>query len=117
MQKAFSDNIQLNISPLLSGKKMKQLGIIIQLAIITLLLAGCSTSQPQKSGQKAPEGSFCMKGGPSNNYSCDAVNTDQSVPMHPKTVDEEWMYETLEEIKDWLKEERKKRETYETPPQ
>ena len=96
---------------------MKQLGIIIQLAIITLLIAGCSTSQPQKSGKKAPEGSFCMKGGRANNYSCDAVNTDQSAPLHPRTVDEEWMYETLEDIKDWLKEERQKRETPETSPE
>lgn len=98
---------------------MKQIGKFIQLTLISSLIAGCSSAQLEDAdAQSYPEGSYCMKGGRAHNYSCDVAATNQqTVPMHPKTVDEQWMYETLDDIREWLKSERLKRETPETSPE
>lgn len=97
---------------------MKQVGKVIQLALFSSLITSCSSVQLEDTQvQSHPEGSYCMKGGRANNYSCDVATTDQkTVPMHPKTVDEEWMYDTLEDIKDWLKEEKQNQKASEQSP-
>lgn len=94
---------------------MIQTGLLYRLAIfipllISALISGCSTTESDSAIRKHPEGSYCFNGGRSNNYSCDKATASQAIPMHPRTVDEEWMYETLEELKEWLNDEKARRD-------
>lgn len=84
-------------------------GICLSLLLSTTLLAGCSTSSSNKDALPKKEhtaGTFCYKGGQLNNYDCNSVTASAAVPMHTRSVDEVWMYNKLEEIRDWLDEQK-----------
>lgn len=77
-----------------------------QLLIVTaasLFLTACSSSAPPK---EKTEQAFCYKGGQSNDYSCDVEAPVAQADTRPTEIDEDWMYETLGELKKWLKEEK-----------
>jgi len=74
--------------------------------LLSTLLLGCSSQTRDGAGRAIPEGSYCVNGGRENNYSCEAASPNQALPMHTRPVDEVWMYETLEEIRDWLNEQK-----------
>ncbi|MGH1463408.1 MAG: hypothetical protein ACRBB6_15390 [Neptuniibacter sp.] len=78
---------------------------------LSLLLWGCSGgNHTENSAQQSyPEGTYCINGGNSNNYSCNSTPASHALPIHPRTVDEEWMYDKLHEIRDWLNEEKYRR--------
>lgn len=94
---------------------LHRLAIFIPLLICTLI-SGCSTTETDDSIRQHSEGSYCINGGRSNNYSCDKATASQAIPMHPRTVDEEWMYETLEELKEWLNDEKARRDRSPSSP-
>lgn len=88
---------------LFNGKKL------LTASAIALILSGCaaqSDEQETVESREYPEGTFCYKGGKSNNYSCYAVSASNAIPMHTRAVDEEWMYLKLEEIRAWLKDQK-----------
>lgn len=84
-------------------------GHYILLCVICTLFAGCSTSSSEKEPKAEKEyapGTYCYKGGQLNNFDCTKATASAAVPMHTRTVDEEWMYQKLEEIRDWLDEQK-----------
>lgn len=79
--------------------------------VVSLLLTGCSSSSSSK-GKSEP--TYCYKGGQTSDYSCD-VETPAipAVETRKTDIDEDWMYKTLGELKEWLKTEK---ELLQPPP-
>ena len=71
---------------------------------VSLLLTGCSSSA---SSQGKTEQAYCYKGGHTNDYSCDVEAAPLPAPeTRHSNIDEDWMYKTLGELKEWLKDEK-----------
>ncbi|WP_286239620.1 hypothetical protein [Neptuniibacter halophilus] len=72
--------------------------------LVLLLVSGCSSNpSAEPSGQPASDqDSYCLNGGRNQQYSCDPALASQQPDMRPGEVDEDWMYRTLGEIKQWI---------------
>lgn len=75
---------------------------------VFLILAGCSSTATDKQNDQNSAGGFCLKGGQASGYSCNAqpVEAEEKPLTTAGDVDEEWMYKTLGELREWLKEEK-----------